>query len=187
MRRRSSASAAIVPPRVGDRKVIDVIVQSSTVVLFHSYNVAVAPAAVGEQKPATSNQPQLTGIVRFRGKGFNGTLELTVLEDTLVRIENAPAGLHGRRDLIRELTNQLMGRVKNKLLQFQITVEVGLPTALTSPAQKGTPSRESRELSYVFRTRQGPIVVVLNGEFDETALVFSAAELVAGEGDVILF
>lgn len=170
----------------GGRRIIDSIVQSSTVALFHSYGVAVAPAP--DTGRADSTEPPLIGCIKFRAKEFSGRLQLVAPPSVLLRIRSAPLSSHAGRDLIRELTNQLMGRLKNKLLQFQVTLDVGLPSVADARiAEAPSSERVDTKLEYAFRTRQGLVYVLVDGRFDESALSFSVLVTVPGEGEVILF
>lgn len=177
-------------PAVNDparnQRIIDVVVQSSTVGLFHAYDIAVAPAP-GEMPFDDRSESRMVGVIRFNAKGFEGTMALSIGGETLARFSRTPMGLHATRDLIRELTNQLMGRLKNRLLQFQIVLQVGFPTALVTIPGVRSPTAERTTLRYVFRTRHSPVLVTLEGSFDTRALVFSAAEMVAREGDLLMF
>jgi hypothetical protein len=81
-----------------------------------------------------------------------------------------------------------MGRLKNKLLQFKLTLDVGLPSVVDARiAEAPSPDRADTRLEYPFRTRQGLVFVLLDGRFDESALSFSVMDTLPGEGEVILF
>jgi len=169
-----------------NRAVLDVIVRSATVGLFHSYGVAAGPQLTA--RLATAHESSLCGTIRFNGTGFEGTLELVVPDPVLARVRNQPLTAHTSRDVIRELTNQLMGRIKNKLLNFQVSLTLSLPSITRHVPDRGVPTAGSpiSVLSYEFRTLEGPVFVVLRGKFGEETLVFTSSG-VGNEGDVILF
>lgn len=169
-----------------NRAVLDVIVRSATVGLFHSYGVAAGPQL--QAKPANSQEASLCGSIRFQGKGFEGVLELIVPDAVLVRVRKQPLTAHTSRDVIRELTNQLMGRIKNKLLSFQVSLTLSLPSINRHvPERGGSLSNPSDGvLVYEFRTLEGPVFVIMRGKFGDDTLVFTSAG-VSNEGDVILF
>lgn len=168
-----------------NQAVLDVIIRSATVGLFHSYGVAAGPQL--QARPQTAHESSLCGSIRFNGKGFEGVLELIVPEPVLARVRNQPLTAHTSRDVIRELTNQLMGRIKNKLLSFQVSLTLSLPSITRYvPDRSPASSTQTGMLVYEFRTLEGPVFVILRGKFGEETLVFTSAG-VSSEGDVILF
>jgi hypothetical protein len=168
-----------------NRAVLDVIVRSATVGLFHSYGVAAGPQLTAQL--TTAHASSLCGTIRFNGTGFDGTLELIVPDPVLARVRNQPLTAHTSRDVVRELTNQLMGRIKNKLLNFQVSLTLSLPSITRHVPDRGpTTGSQITVLAYEFRTLEGPVFVVLRGKFGEETLVFSSSG-VGNEGDVILF
>ncbi|HXK19707.1 MAG TPA: hypothetical protein VNG33_17975 [Polyangiaceae bacterium] len=98
-----------------------------------------------------------------------------------------PASALGARDLMRELTNQLAGRVKNRLLNFTLMLNIGVPTVLSGPALERQRPRRDTEVVYLFRTLRGEIVVTLDLTIDPSALNYSNTNRVAKEGDFIAF
>jgi hypothetical protein len=92
------------------------------------------------------------------------------------------------RDWIREASNQLLGRIKNRLTQFQITIQSGLPSTPGRDAVERLRARSALFLSYSFRTLRGRVSVVLGGDIDPTMFVYSGASAGSpSEGDIILF
>jgi hypothetical protein len=168
------------------RRVIDLIVQTSGVELFRAYGIAAAP-----MPPVTLDSCELVddtraSMIKFTGPAFRGVLALCVPEATLQRTTRERMSVERQRDWIQELCNQLLGRIKNRLVRYQVALQSGVPSVLTASALRRIP-RQSTDLAYVFRTMTGSIVVWLTGDFDRTSLVFTAAVDVVGEGDVLLF
>ena len=111
------------------KNLIDAIVQGATVDLFRTYGVAVAPIP-RSPVPPTSFPEGYCGMISFNGQGFTGTLTLFVPAPILSLTKaGAQLPLH-ERDWIREMANQLMGRIKTRLLQLQVTLRVGLPSTM---------------------------------------------------------
>jgi hypothetical protein len=165
------------------RGILDTIVQSSVVGLMHAHGVAVAP--VPPQRAASPGPVvDLTGVVKLEGKGLSGTLSLAIPSEVLGLMKQP---IREPRDLIRELTNQLIGRVKNRLLQFQLTLQTALPQVLDKEQVAQRRSRSAMFAVYYFRTIRGELVVTLEGTFDGGALSYSGAIQLPSEGDVILF
>jgi len=98
-----------------------------------------------------------------------------------------PATSLSARDLMRELTNQLAGRVKNRLLNFALMLNIGVPTVLSGQALERQRPRRDTEVLYLFRTLRGEIVVTLDLIIDPTALNYSGTNRVAKEGEFIAF
>lgn len=167
------------------RSAFDTIIQSSTVDLFHACAVAVAPLARTWAASKAVAPERLLGTLPFRSPSMTGSAILSVP----VAVFQAALG-NGPRppsaaDWIREQTNQLLGRIKKRLSQFQVTLETGLPSIPTPDRlqclQAGTPS------VYEFRTLRGEVMVVVDATIDYSALVYSGTLNLANEGDIILF
>jgi hypothetical protein len=89
-------------------------------------------------------------------------------------------------DWIRELTNQLMGRIKSRLLRFQIDLQLGVPSGAKAQHLIGLARPSSRPALYQFRSMRGDVSVALHEMVDESRLVYAGIDL-ASEGDILLF
>jgi hypothetical protein len=171
----------------GSRPILDIIVQSCTVELFHSRGVAVAPFSVVRKSPQHSRHFDLVGVMAFSGSAGNGRATLS-LETPVYKLFSGPeaneAGLH---DVLRELTNQLVGRIKNRLMQFQVVLRIGLPSAMSPDALARQRPPTPNVVTYLFRTLRGEIVVTIDGGIDEEALSYSSAIQIPKEGEFIAF
>lgn len=165
---------------------IDTIVQSATVELFRNYGVAVAPVPRKAQLPATIPEG-FCGSISFTGQGFTGNLTLFIPAPILA-LTKADSGepLHAR-DWIRELTNQLMGRVKTRLLQLQVTLQVGLPMAMDRRILERRRIPSGSLLVFEFRTIRDSVTVTLEGTFDGSSFKYTGTANPGSEGDVIIF
>ena len=99
---------------------------------------------------------------------------------------DARAGGAPRDEWSRELANQLIGRIKNRLLQFGATLQIGLPATSDADAE-GRRERSPTLRVYTGRTVRGNVLVTLEGMPEESELTYVGAEGLAAEGDVILF
>jgi hypothetical protein len=165
---------------------IDTIVQSATVELFHSYGVAVAPLPRRPPRPATLPDGHF-GVITFNGHGMNGALTLFVPTPILGLTKASTLQALQARDWIRELTNQLMGRIKTRLLQLQVTLQIGLPSALDRRLVEQRQKPSGMQLIFEFRTIRDEITVTLEGTFDESGFKYSGTANPGSEGDVIIF
>lgn len=118
----------------------------------------------------------------------NGSLSLS-WQDAVFSLFTPPvaASALGARDLMRELTNQLAGRIKNRLLNFTLMLSIGVPTVLSGPALERQRPRQASEIIYLFRTLRGEIVVTFDLIIDPSSLSYSSLNKVAKEGEFIAF
>jgi hypothetical protein len=174
-------------PASGSRPILDIIVQSCTVELFHSRGVAVAPVSVTRGGTPVSKAYDLVGVMAFSGTAGNGRATLSIETPVYSLFVPPTVGETGVHDLLRELTNQLVGRIKNRLIQFQVTLRIGLPSAMSPDALSRQRPPTSRAIQYAFRTLRGEITVGMDGGVDEEKLSYSSAIQVAKEGEYIAF
>jgi hypothetical protein len=169
------------------RQVLDVILQSCTVELFHALGVALAPVARAWTASAPREHFELVGACAFSDPKANGTLVLS-LEDSVYALFPHPAlTSRAKQDFLRELTNQLIGRIKNRLLQFSLTLRTGLPSVVRKQMIDQQFGAATPFAAYVFRTLRGEIVMTVHGLIDESALNYATRIEVPKEGDFIEF
>jgi hypothetical protein len=173
------------------RAILHTIVQGSTVDLFHTHGIAVAPVTQIARTPSSldpSGTNELMAAIGFTGRGCTGTLILCVPDDVFALLKQDSQRPYSGRDWIREASNQLLGRIKNRLTQFQITIQSGLPATPGRDAVERLRARSALFLSYGFRTLRGRVLVVLGGDIDPSMFVYSGASAGSpSEGDIILF
>lgn len=170
------------------RPLLDALVQSSTVELFQSRGIAVAPLPSSVGNPHQPTYFSLAGVVALSAPKANGSLSLSWADPVFsLFTPPMPASTLGARDLLRELTNQLAGRVKNRLLNFALMLTIGVPSVLSGQALERQRPRRDTEVLYLFRTLRGEIVVTLDLPIDPEALNYSGTSRVAKEGDFIAF
>jgi hypothetical protein len=167
--------------------VLDALVQGSTVDLFHSYQVAVAPIARVRAGFVLTQVLDFVGVISFSSPSFTGRLVLAVPHGVPALMKAEVGSYSTARDWTRELTNQLMGRLKNRLSQFQVVLQVGLPSIFDRKHFARQLSQTEGAAIYRFRTLAGEFVVVIDGTCDEALFVYSGARNGAKEGDIILF
>lgn len=168
------------------RGAIDSLVQASLVELFQAYGIAVAPMP----KSAPSRHPTLPDVSAMIG--FNsdarrsGRLTLSLPSGVLGLMKGDVQNFR-QGDWARELTNQLMGRIKNRMLQFSIRLQAGLPSNLESKLLESQLQSSSTMHAYTGRTLRGEVVVTLEGMPNEAELTYVGPGRAATEGDTILF
>jgi hypothetical protein len=167
---------------------LDALVQSSTVELFQSRGIAVAPLPSASVNVSQATFFSLAGVLTLSSAKANGSLSLS-WADPVYSLFTPPIASTslGARDLLRELTNQLAGRVKNRLLNFALLLSIGVPTVLSGQALERQRQKRDTETVYLFRTLRGEIVVTLDLLIDGDALSYSGVNRVAKEGEFIAF
>ena len=175
-------------PAAGVRGAVDSIVQSSLVELFAAYGMAAAPLPrVTAQRPPSF--PDISAAVAFTRRtptSVSGRLTLSVPEAVLDATKTGSTGaLKG--DWARELASQLLGRVKNRLLQFSVRLEIGVSTGIDSKTLAARVAMSQGMLIYSARTLRGEIVATLEGAPEEAQLLYLGPINVATEGETILF
>ncbi|HTV20100.1 MAG TPA: hypothetical protein VMG12_15560 [Polyangiaceae bacterium] len=176
------------PAVASARPTIDIILQGSTVELFHAHGVAVAPlgsSPVGEQQRYYDS----VGMVGFDATAFSGTLTLSIPTPVFETYceSHDPAERTTLADWTQELTNQLLGRIKNRLTMFQTNLRSHLPSAMSGIALDRLRKRSPDEVLYRFRALRGDIIVTLDAPLGGVTLTYSGVTQVHQEGEVILF
>jgi hypothetical protein len=170
-----------------NKRVFDAIVQTSTIELFRSYDVAVAPTDAQfdpRQSGADVGEEFMAGGIPISGSGAAGELLLAVPTSVLAAMGHGEA--LAARDWIRELANQLLGRVKNRLIRYEIRLRPGSPFLLEGHALERR-LQTTQGTAYGFRSLRGPVFVILNGVLVPEALSPRAGDGGAEEGDLIVF
>ena len=169
---------------MGIAETIDNILFTATTGLFKAYGLPLTEAP----QPVEPAAAPLCAVVGFNGKALTGAL---MIATDLEPIEaSRPTPQTTDRDWIAELSNQLLGRFKNRLLGFGVEVYATTPIVLRG--ERITPLGSSGSLpGVVFTTPNGGRVTVwvdhhaLDGL--QLAKLANAGDPVAREGDVILF
>ena len=169
------------------RSSLDILVQNATVQVFQTYGVATAPVTRAPDAELSCDRADLAGAIAFFYGGTQGQLVLCVPLAVLASTRDDLTDPTWALDWIRELTNQLMGRIKNRMLRFQVDLRLGMPTAAKAEHLVGRSSKRTRPpWVYQFRSMRGDVWLALHDMIDESRLRYSGVEL-ASEGDVLLF
>jgi hypothetical protein len=180
-----SYSASSRPPASGVRGALDSLVQGSLVDLFAAYGVAIAPLPRA-MRQETPTLPDTSASMSFQLGPQQGRLTLSLSREVLQAMQ--PSGGGAAADWARELANQLLGRIKNRLLQFSVRLELGIATQLeSSHLSQQLAFATSERRTYRARTLRGEVIVTLQGMPEDTALLYAGQASAYSEGDVILF
>src|SRR5258707_10859996 len=119
-------------PAAGFRGAIDALIQGALVELFQIYGVALAPSAPNSSR-STAKGDEVCAAIGFtrapvdHGASQPGRLALAMPTAVFALLKGYDPRSARRDDWAREFTNQLMGRIKNRLLPFGPTLRIGLP------------------------------------------------------------
>jgi len=180
----------VTPASVGEpkpgvvRMAIDSLVQAALVELFDAYGVAVAP--LPRSSATASSAPEISVGAGFRILGGgSGKLTLSLPRALLEHMKSAePTSV--RLDWARELANQLLGRIKNRLLPFAVRLEVGLLSLHDSKLIQHQLQDPSDLRVYVGRTLRGQVLVTAQGLPEDSTLTYVGAPAPA-EGTMLWF
>jgi len=165
---------------------VDTIIQGSTVELMRSHSVSVAP------RPRTDigdlgRDSEMAGVVRFYGPNIVGslTLGLPVAVYDLMMQRHPRNATHS--EWVYELTNQVMGHIKNRLIQFQVKLRTHVPLVLSGAALERHRERRTDDVLYTFGTLRGDITVAVDASLTRAMLEYSNAPLLVRDSDLLLF
>ena len=155
--------------------------------LFAAYELASQPRS-REAFPATERLA-FCGVMGFGGKLMRGALVLATTKEPLEQTN--PSGLESQRDWVCELSNQLMGRIKNRLLSLGVEVHLATPAGLSGDNLSAAPGK--LRAPQVFEAGNGFICVWIDYECAEgfalpkTPPSNANSDPVMSEGDALLF
>ena len=149
--------------------------------LFEAYGVALQRVNTTEAVPSSSAPILYSGVVGFGSPGIRGACILAASEKPILQSIPVEGSL---RDWIAELANQLVGRIKNKLLAYGAEVHVTTPVVLRGQHLAPLPRRELPPLS--FQTDGGNVFVWIELETAADFVLGPPSEAVA-EGEALLF
>lgn len=102
---------------------ISELAREACIDLFATYGVDVEVAAAGESPDASWR----CGLLGFSGDRARGSIVL-VASPAILAGSSPLSDPH--RDWVGELANQLVGRLKNHLLRYDVEISLGTPTVL---------------------------------------------------------
>mgnify|MGYP007039573838 CR=1 FL=1 len=164
---------------------VDIIIQSSMVELFGTHGLSIAPR---QRRQVHNYVPDgdVFGMIGFDGVKVGGHLLLAVPLHVFKAAASGRAKNTTFGDWTRELTNQVMGLIKNRLVQFQVLLRTHVPTVISRAALERRQQRGVTEVLYTFGALRGDINVMVDVSLTRVALQYSNASLLLDD-DVTLF
>lgn len=165
-----------------NQKTIDVLMGEAGAALFAAYGLAVETE---RPEQVDGVRLEIAAVIGFTGSDVRGALMLamsnTALEASRQTHTDTP------RDWIAELSNQLLGRIKNLLAGYDVDVTISTPLVLRG--ERIAPSMAGDEAPVVWTFSNGTAYGWLDCEFAPN-FVFRksthAAEVVS-EGESLMF
>jgi hypothetical protein len=164
---------------------IDSVVAQATDSVFCSFGVSVLPLTPLIPSENVTSSQHLSGTIAFRSSKMTGWLTLSLPQAVCEPILEKSAQPFPLDDLTRELTNQIMGGIKSRLMRYDVVLRFGLPMA--GPGVRPQPRTRRNVVVYPFKTDRGEFTVALDGTIDQAALVFNDALTTTSEGTITLF
>lgn len=169
----------------GDAEVFQAVAklaEDACIELFAAYGVKLTLLSSTAQE---SHEISMTGLVGFTGPGAWGMCLLGGNQGPL-RSSN-PTG--GRlRDWVAELTNQLAGRLKRKLVDRGALVYITTPIVIRGARIEPLPRKDRRLRPSVFEAESGRLTLWVEVETSPDFILSpEPAELTMAEGEAVLF
>jgi Chemotaxis phosphatase CheX len=159
----------------------DLLVESARA-LFSAYN---SPLTYTPAKPTDTQPFVLAGVIGFAGSEMRGTLLLAMTSGVLEDLSPSGASM---RDWIAELSNQLLGRLKNRLLRFGTEIYTATPSVMRGELLTPLPATGSLA-GHCFESDRGTACVWLDVVIRDGFSLGEPAEseVAAAEGESLFF
>jgi hypothetical protein len=172
---------------MNNRGVFDELVQACTSELFEARGVAIRAT------DRLDETMEYAATIGFSSDALRGMLGLGMSPATLEHLiakENLPLTAGLGEDWLAESVNQLLGRLKNKLLRYNVVVSLALPTVLRGVCLRFLSTRPAALWTYPFESDAGPISVWLDVRHDSGLILRPTSDPEmqgTPEGDLLLF
>jgi CheY-specific phosphatase CheX len=169
---------------------LDTVISESAIALFDAAGVRLSPATLNETGPDHT----FVATIGFASATLHGSVVLTTQRKTVAKsrpTKTQPSAPTDEEldDWLGELANQLLGRIKNRLLTYGIEFQIGLPVVLRGRwLQCALPEATISRRMY-FKHESGSVYVCFDAVVDAgTPLVVGRpVERGLAEGELCLF
>ena len=175
---------------------IESIVESQLCAMFEAYGIELERITSSKSMPPSVS---IAGLIGFTSDSMRGTLMIASTFALMSRslppeVRTHQLSEHVARDWLQlrdwaaELANQLLGRVKNRLIVNGVTLRVATPTALSGAALAVATPRSARTHPVSFANQQDQVWLFWDALVDPTLeLTEPSGETAANEGELLLF
>lgn len=146
--------------------------------LMSAYGVDLQPA----KEWGESDEVMFSGVMGFVGDNVRGTCLLAAPHGTVLAAAPKNAGA---RDWVGELANQLVGRLKAKLMARGALIALSTPVVLRGVKLSPLPRTDVEPV--VFQSTSGKVLVWLEVEIDSDFQLGEERALQASEGELLVF
>ncbi len=160
------------------QRLVEQLAEEACLELFSAYGVMLEAKHPVDPR---SLEHAVTGIIGFTGAGITGMCLLACAEGPLRASMPAEGSL---RDWSAELSNQLVGRIKHKLLPHGVEVYITTPIVLRAARIEPLPKRDVSSLG--FYGGGGGIGIWVEVE-TSSDFHFTPGEVPVAEGETLLF
>jgi hypothetical protein len=168
------------PRELQTQQLVESLAEEACLSLFEAYGV---PLERSEYGRTPSGDRALTAIIGFTGVGITGMCLVAASEEPLLASIPVTGAL---RDWIAELSNQLAGRLKHKLLAHGAEVYVTTPIVLRATRIEPLPRRKL--VPRAFSALGGTVALWVEVEISpEFKMVPPEEEQSVAEGETLLF
>ncbi len=167
---------------------IDEIVRTACAELFDAYGLGLTerPPPKENEDHASDEDLAIAGVIGMTGDAIRGTL---VLAGTSKPLEFTRS-VGQVRDWVAELSNQLLGRIKNKLLQHGVEIYLSTPVTMAGRRLRIMSSGNYDSGQFLFETSAGGYICIwFDAELAE-GLILEKVETEdehTSEGDMLFF
>lgn len=151
---------------------------AACVELLKAYGVSLTPS----QSWVESEELMFSGVMGFVGESVRGTCLLAAPQGT---VEAAAPKQAGARDWVGELANQLVGRLKVKLMARGATIALSTPVVLRGVKLSPLPRTDVDPV--VFDSAAGKVLVWVEVEIEDDFKLGEERALTASEGELLVF
>jgi CheY-specific phosphatase CheX len=162
------------------QQLVEDLAEGACTDLFAAYGVQIERSSDSQLMP--TGQSCLTGIIGFTGAGITGMVLVAASEEPLAASNPAQGNL---RDWVAELSNQLAGRLKHKLINQGAEVYITTPIVLRAMRIEPLPRHEI--LPRAFRAAGGVIALWVEVETTPGFVLVPTGESSIAEGETLLF
>lgn len=174
---------------------LDKIIVEQTIAQFAASDISLSRI---EQPGPQPTHAELAGMVGFTSESMRGTVMIASTFSLFARsrpatVRDQPVSAYVARDWLylrdwaSELTNQLVGRIKNRLVTYGVSLRVSTPTALSGSALAFATPSSKRAKPIVFSTGSDELWVFFDAIIEPDLELVPQGEAAAEEGDLILF
>ena len=160
-------------------RAIQALAGSACTELMQAYGVTLAPTERGWTE---SDEVMFSGVMGFVGEAVRGTCLLAAPQATVDA--SAPRDASAR-DWVGELANQLVGRLKAKLMARGATIALSTPVVLRGVKLSPLPRTDVDPV--VFTSTAGKVLVWLEVEIEDDFQLGEERALTASEGELLVF